>query len=103
MPEHKFERGFNEYGAFMGRSEYGDLENARRVRLFRVRLDAGGYDNGGAYWGHGYNHLWCALAPDTSKEMHHEPTDARAFVRAASRKEAAELLGLKNEQLTRGV
>ena len=103
MPERKFERGFNEYGAYMGRGEYGDLKNARRVRLFRVRLDAGGYDNGGAYWGHGYNPLWCALAPDTSKELHHKPTDARAFVRAASRKEAAELLGLKSEQLIRGV
>lgn len=102
MPEHKFERGFNEYGAFMGRSEYGDLENARRVRLFRVRLDASGYDNGGAYWGLGLP-LWCALAEDMSADLIRPASDARDFVRAASRKEAAELLGLKNEQLIRGV
>ena len=102
MPEYKFEKAYSQYGASMGRSNYGRLDVARRVRLFRVRLDAGGYDNGGAYWGLGLP-LWCALAEDMSADLVQPATDARNFVRAASRKEAAKLLGLKSEQLIRGV
>lgn len=54
------------YGAPMGRpnrDSYTDKQgnthrltvtaNARPFHLVRVRLDAGGYDSGGAYWGHG--------------------------------------------------
>lgn len=39
------------YGAPMGRG-YSQL-TARKVHLARVNLDSGGYDRGGAYWGHG--------------------------------------------------
>lgn len=41
------------YGAPMGRPDSASLETCvpRFVRLQRVRLDAGGYDSGGAYWG----------------------------------------------------
>ena len=102
MPEYKFEKLSMKYGASMGRSNYGRLDVARRVRLFRVRLDAGGYDNGGAYWGLG-RPLWCALAEDMSADLAQPATDARNFVRAATRKEAAELLGLKNDQLIRKI
>ena len=42
------------YGAPMGRSgQKGDPDWYYRFSLRRVRLDAGGYDSGGAYWGHG--------------------------------------------------
>ena len=47
MSEYKFEKGYNEYGAFMGRSDYNKPPTKRIVRLFEVRLDSGGYDNGG--------------------------------------------------------
>lgn len=41
-------------GAPMGRtSVYPVTSAALRFRLVRVRLDSGGYDNGGAYWGYG--------------------------------------------------
>lgn len=47
------------YGAPMGRTETlpypfpGDGAETVRFRLWRVRLDSGGYDDGGAYWGIG--------------------------------------------------
>lgn len=44
----------SKYGAPMGRasSHPGD-EPEGKLRLARVQLDRGGYDNGGAYWGFG--------------------------------------------------
>lgn len=43
------------YGAPMGRHTGPDFlcAEAGRVTLRRIRLDRGGYDPGGAYWGHG--------------------------------------------------
>jgi hypothetical protein len=38
----------------MGRRRYGSEEQATgRIYARRVRLDRGGYDSGGAYWGTG--------------------------------------------------
>ncbi len=39
------------FGAPMGRRS--DIEVYGKVRLERVRLNQGGYDSGGAYWGSG--------------------------------------------------
>lgn len=39
------------YGAPMGRHGNGQIDG--KVHLQRVRLDSGGYDPGGAYWGIG--------------------------------------------------
>ncbi len=53
------------YGAPMGRHtgpDYLETE-AGPIYLRRVRLDAGGYDQGGAYWGHGIP-LWEAMDQD---------------------------------------
>lgn len=49
------------YGAPMGRSNTGNvpIDDIKTVRVFRVRLDSGGYDDGGAYWGHGQP-IYCA-------------------------------------------
>jgi hypothetical protein len=49
-------------GADMGRpSCLPTTFNRRLVRLQRVPVDRGGYDPGGAYWGHQKGmHLWCA-------------------------------------------
>jgi hypothetical protein len=72
-------------GAPMGRYPYGRASDcpARSIRLFRVRLN-GDYDDGGAYWGGGFDAgpLYCARYGDTY----------RAFTRATSRKDAAERL-----------
>lgn len=57
-------------GAPMGRSGNGYIETTlpRTVRLFRVRLNSGGYDDGGAYWGIGES-LWCAIDIDESRQF----------------------------------
>lgn len=81
------------YGAPMGRPSYGVPENCapRSVHLYRLRLDSGGYDSGGAYWGHGAP-LYLAWADDD-----------RLFqtVRAPTRAAAAEALGLTPDLLKR--
>ena len=69
----------SDHGAPMGRStgpDYLDV-TAGRIYLRQILLDQGGYDLGGAYWGHGET-LWEALDQDGN---------GRIF-RAASRREA---------------
>lgn len=44
------------YGAPMGRMD-SQIDYGARLYLRRVRLDSGGYDEGGAYWGLGQK-LW---------------------------------------------
>ena len=78
------------YGAPMGRYANGANPEPRTVRLFRVRLDSGGYDDGGAYWGIG-KPLFCAT----------DGADYRHFVRADSRHAAAVALDLTNGELVR--
>lgn len=66
-----------QYGAPMGRPSINfvaDSEYEGMVQLFRVNLDSGGYDDGGAYWGIGPPSVYCARAQDF-----------QYFVRAASR------------------
>lgn len=42
------------YGAPMGRcNSGGEFDPLRPLHLVRLRLDSGGYDAGGVYWGHG--------------------------------------------------
>jgi hypothetical protein len=86
----QFENVSSRYGAPMGRSESGYLETdePRFVRLFRVRIDAGGYDDGGAYWGIG-EPIYCAIDDDGNRQ----------FVRAPSRTRAALALGIPSKAL----
>ena len=78
----QFEDVGSRYGAPMGRREYGRFPLGK-VRLFRVRINSGGYDDGGAYWGIGQP-LYCATDDDEYRE----------FIRAWTRKDAAEALKL---------
>lgn len=48
----------SEYGAPMGRHGQLHPANEAKVRVSRVRLDRGGYDSGGAYWGLGKPLYW---------------------------------------------
>lgn len=47
----------SKYGAPMGRASYAardaDAPGVARLSLQRVRINSGGYDSGGAYWGLG--------------------------------------------------
>lgn len=83
------------YGAPMGRPSYGLIQNCEpgSVRLFQVPLDSGGYDDGGAYWGHG-ERIYCARTDDG---------EFFNTVRASNRAHAALLLDIEPEQLTRGI
>lgn len=89
----QFEKVGNKYGAPMGRRDFGTLENAEgKIRLFRVRLDGGGYDDGGAYWGlKAGRWLYCAT----------DGADYRQFMRAAGRSHAALLLNIEPGLLAR--
>ena len=77
------------YGAPMGRiGQRGDHLAPYKFRLFRVRLDSGGYDDGGAYWGHG-EPLYCAIAPPVwDSHIKEECEGATVYLRAKSRDEA---------------
>ncbi len=76
------------YGAPMGRRSQ-ELCPTGKVRLFRVRLNNGGYDDGGAYWGCGQA-LWCAEDVEEGNWT---------FVRAPSRAAAAHTLKIANRLL----
>lgn len=80
------------YGAPMGRRESSERPTEpRTVSIQRVRINAGGYDAGGAYWGTGAP-LYVAWADN----------GYRQFVRAASRDEAADALRLPDWLLILG-
>lgn len=95
MSAYKMPRVSCAYGAPMGRRAIG-LPNGR-VRLVRVYLDSGGYDNGGAYWGIG-KPLYMA----TNLPLNDGDSEYTDFVRANSRREAAELMQCA-DYLVRGV
>ncbi len=67
----------SKYGASMGRRSDLPNETTDKLSLQRVRLDSGGYDPGGAYWGGGYGTLPLYRAEN-------EEGDVRYF-RAANR------------------
>lgn len=85
------------YGAPMGRHAFGIPENCdeKTIRLFKVRLDSGGYDDGGAYWGNSFSAgpLYCAT----------DGTGYRQFARARSRAEAAAALDIEPQYLKRKI
>lgn len=56
------------YGAPMGRSESPLGMGNRTIRLFRVRINGGGYDDGGAYWGIG-KPLYCAQCDEGGRQF----------------------------------
>lgn len=57
------------YGAPMGRAgNLCDSETSERFHVRKLRLDSGGYDQGGAYWGHGAS-LYHATSESGSHEM----------------------------------
>lgn len=79
------------YGAPMGRHSYGILENCdpKSVSVSKIRLDSGGYDEGGAYWG----------IPNNLYYAHDDNYCYEQFVRAWSREEALEKLGITPDYL----
>ena len=77
--------GYTSRGADFGRVSRRPAARAVRVRLrlHQVRLDGGGYDAGGAYWGYSVNgpRLYCAYT-----------TEYTLYVRATDRAEAKKII-----------
>lgn len=72
----------SQYGAPMGRmGNNPQFDDGARCYLRRVYLNSGGYDSGGAYWGHG-EPLWIV------QEATERDDFGEAFYRAKSRQEA---------------
>lgn len=66
-------------GAALGRATYeGDRNYSGKLYLRRIRLDSGGYDVNGTYFGHGGPLFWCA-SDDTTIDF---------MLRASDRKDA---------------
>lgn len=74
------------YGAPMGRpSAHPGTDPHCIIRVRRLRLNSGGYDSGGAYWGHGAP-LWYASgidefdgARDAIEDFYRAPDKAAAI------------------------
>lgn len=78
------------YGAPMGRKNQRLDKAPGSIRLFKVNLDSGGYDDGGAYWGTSLgDSLYCAMDEEGSM----------CFVRETSRLRAAIALDVPNTAL----
>ena len=108
MAARQFSYASTSRGAPTGRASFGtqlDLtsaEHSRTVRVFRVRLDAGGYDDGGAYWGAEGEFtppLYCAwnIGREPGEEGYKQ--SFRQFVRAQSRQEAIGVLNIPERAL----
>jgi len=76
------------YGAPMGRftgpEPYGiDTEKGDKWQLQHCPLDSGGYDKGGAYWGHGERLYWACneSGEETFFRAHHRER-AKDYIRA---------------------
>lgn len=68
------------YGAPMGRPSIHCIqESPMKFSLQWVRLDSGGYDNGGAYWGIGQRLYWAAAVDETTGQ------EVSEYYRGASR------------------
>jgi hypothetical protein len=88
MTTYSYSNACSKYGASMGRdsTRQRDLPTEPvKLYLQRVRLDSGGYDPGGAYWGHG-EPLYVAF--DLAGDVQH-------FVRAVDRPMAKRLVAEK--------
>lgn len=72
-------------GSMMGRcNRRGDPDCNSRFYLRRVRINSGGYDQGGAYWGLGLPLYWYSALPDDG--------EISGYVRAWSREDAKEMV-----------
>jgi len=75
----KLPKAFSSRGADMGRApKTGPADLPYKFRLARVPIDAGGYDQGGAYWGLGAPLYWAC-----DESTHSAPVEM--FLRAGDR------------------
>lgn len=92
----------SKYGAPMGRAESlpEDRNQPILLHLTRVRLNSGGYDRGGAYWGNdqwdnnatAFHPLYCAESDDGSVSLFVRPTIYRHFALSKEWRDEAKTL-----------
>ena len=81
---YNYTKAYSQYGASMGRPDRtAEALDVKKIHLERVQLHSGGYDLGGAYWGHGAP-LYVAYG-DGAEEVQ------EMFFRAKDRREAKEI------------
>ena len=85
----KLSKVWGAHGARMGRAGVGpiDPDNHTKWYLQRVRINSGGYDSGGAYWGAGTPVFWAIQSNPADGEDAEE-----LFFRAKNRVAAKEHL-----------
>lgn len=82
------------YGAPMGRPAFrpADKSMPLKFHLQRVRIDNGGYDSGGAYWGHGEQLYWACSVEEVETSMwvpgRQEVSTVELYARACDREDA---------------
>jgi hypothetical protein len=93
----KYSNACSRYGASMGRPSTSDRELSHidgidvKLKLQRVPLDSGGYDPGGAYWGHG-SPLWRS---EGSVELATGSHDITLYLRVSDRDHAKSMIRAK--------
>ncbi len=80
MPKPEYVNVSSRYGAPMGRHTHA-APFAGRIRARRVRLDRGGYDPGGAYWGLGMP-LYYVYGADDGEHYVRARSNAQAIAAA---------------------
>lgn len=92
MPHIKLPNVGGPYGAPMGRRSYHtgkpDSEQPFKFSLQHVRLDRGGYDSGGAYWGIG-RPLYVAVADSLWVEAEQRDAEGPEFYFRADDRDSA--------------
>lgn len=63
----------SQYGAPMGRRDKPRGEFYGKVSLRRIRINSGGYDSGGAYWGIGAPLFWACCEDGEYAEFFRAP------------------------------
>lgn len=82
----------------MGRPDFSpaDKEMPLKFYLQRVSLDSGGYDSGGAYWGHGLPIYWARSVEVVSTSCwvpgRDEVSPVESYIRARGREAAKAIL-----------
>lgn len=86
----KLSKGYSQWGADMGRHEetppIREEHQTIKLHLRRVRIDSGGYDAGGAYWGSS----WPLY--QVSGEINNGEDLVEYYLRAVTRDEAKQLV-----------
>lgn len=72
-------------GAALGRRTYVDHTYVGKVHLTRIRLDRGGYDSNGTYFGVGEPLFWCA-SDDNSVDFVVRASDREAAKQAVRKR-----------------